>query len=191
MAYPDKGSVGLATRNSGGLVRFGVTAAAASAVLYTAVVLFGVNEASPSDVGVDGDRDTSVVHIRPHDSAASGARQKLPQASPAPARHRPQATTSVTKTLATAPRPRASRPTETSAPMPLATAPRPVAEATAPKAGVTPPTSPMAPAAPSPVTLPSITVPSVTVPSVTVQLPLPPQTLSAAPQLPGVSDLPG
>jgi hypothetical protein len=187
--------VGLATHNPRGQVRFGVTAAAASAVLYGALVLLGVNAASSSDVGGDGDRDTSVVLIRPHDTAAPGPAQRLPQASPGSARHqgtaktRPHATVGV-GSPATKPRPASTpaQPGAASAPPEAKSDPR--SQPSTPKQSteqkpileVTPPKLPPP--------LPDVPLPTVTVPSLPVPLPSPP-ALPPTPSLPGVSDLPG
>jgi hypothetical protein len=193
-AYPDKGSVGLATHNPGGHVRFGVTATAASAVLYCAVVLLGVKAASPSLLDRGSDRDTSVVLIRPHDSAASATRQRLPQASPGRTRqqHR-NAVTVRTPTLgagssASAPRPAAApadvpaRGAETTSQSSSRTETA-VEEKPKPLLEVTPPTLP--PPAPE------IRLPTVSMPSLPVPLPETPTLLPAAPQVPELSDLPG
>jgi hypothetical protein len=88
MDYPDKGTMGLAKRNPGGQVRLGLSATAASAVLYSAIVLFGVGSASPSAPGVGPDRRASVVLIPGRADIVSGSVQRLPQASPEPGRKR-------------------------------------------------------------------------------------------------------
>src|SRR6266550_692354 len=87
MDYPDKGVVGLAKRNPGGQLRLGLSATAGSAVLYSAIVLFGVGSASPSAPDVSGpDRRASVLLIPGRTDIVSGSVQKLPQASPEPGR---------------------------------------------------------------------------------------------------------
>lgn len=195
-AYPDKGSVGLATHTPGGHVRFGVTATAASAVLYGAVVLLGVKAASPSALGRGGDRDSSVVLIRPHDSPASGPRQRLPQASPGPERQR-------TEKKARRPSPPVGLGTRPSVPRPASTPAQPAVPAR-PRATESKPSSP-APTQtstattplleltpPSPEPLPA--VPQITLPEVPAGIPALPVPLVAAPalpQLPAVSELPG
>ncbi len=87
MDYPDKGLMGLAKRNPGGQMRLGLSATAGSAVLYSAIVLFGVGSASPSAPDVGGpDRRASVVLIPGRADIVSGSAQRLPQASPEPGR---------------------------------------------------------------------------------------------------------
>jgi hypothetical protein len=88
MDYPDKGTMGLAKGNPGGQVRLGLSATAASAVLYSAIVLFGIGSASPSAPGVGPDRRASVVLIPGHADIVSGSVPRLPQASPEPGRNR-------------------------------------------------------------------------------------------------------
>jgi hypothetical protein len=77
--------MGLAAQHPGGQVRFGVSATVASAVLYSAVVLFGLGPASPSAQGRETDRNSTVVRV-PRDPAVSGPAQRQPQVSPGPAR---------------------------------------------------------------------------------------------------------
>jgi len=108
MDYPDKGVMGLAKRNPGGQMRLGLSATAGSAVLYSAIVLFGVGSASPSATDVSGpDRRASVVLIPVRTDIVSGSVQKLPQASPEPGRtgsrvrpHRPGSAVGPTATPA-------------------------------------------------------------------------------------------
>jgi hypothetical protein len=108
MAYPDKGGMGLARRNPGGQLRLGLSATAGSAVLYSAIVLFGVGSASPSAPDVSGpDHRASVMLIPGRTDIVSGFVQKLPQASPEPGRtgsrvrpHRPGSTVGPTATAA-------------------------------------------------------------------------------------------
>jgi len=187
--------VRLATHNPGGRVRFGVTATAASAVLYSAVVLLGVKAASPSVLDLGGDGDQSVVLIRPHDSAATDRGQRLPQASPRSARHQSHVTGQAPSvgagTRSTAPQPAGapaeqptpsapapSRPADTKTQSAAPTSQTPTAEKETPLVEVMPPQP-----------VPGVTLPSVTVPSPPVQLPQTP-ALPAVPQLP-VSNLPG
>jgi hypothetical protein len=66
-------------------VRFGLSATAAAAVLYGAVILFGLGPAPPSALGRNDDRSASVVRV-PHDPAVSGPVQRGPQPSTGPAR---------------------------------------------------------------------------------------------------------
>src|SRR2546428_4697240 len=108
MDYPDKGLMGLAKRNPGGQVRLGLSASAGSAVLYSAIVLFGVGSASPSAPDVGGpDRRASVMLIPGRADIVSGSAQRLPQASPEPGRtpsrarpHRPPSAVGSTATPA-------------------------------------------------------------------------------------------
>ena len=79
--------MGLATHNPNGQGRLGLSAAVASAVLYSVVVLFGVGPASPSAPGAAVDHRSSVVLASLHDPAVTGPGQRLPQASPGPVRH--------------------------------------------------------------------------------------------------------
>jgi hypothetical protein len=81
--------MGLVARNPGDAVRLGFSATAASAVLYSAVVLLGLGAASPSAQGREAGRDPSVVRV-PRDPAVRGPAQRLPQVSPGPARHHSQ-----------------------------------------------------------------------------------------------------
>src|SRR5206468_4584276 len=81
--------MGLARHNPGGQVRLGLSASAGSAVLYSAIVLFGVGSASPSAPDVGGpDRRASVALIPGRVDIVSGSAQRLPQASPEPGRTR-------------------------------------------------------------------------------------------------------
>jgi hypothetical protein len=182
--------VGLATHNPGGQVRFGVTATAASAVLYGAVVLLGVKEASPSVLDDDGDRSPAVVLIHQHDSAVPGPRQKLPQASPGPERQRTQPSQHSTR-IGIGSRPNAPRPASAPA-QPTKPAPSRATESKPSKPATTAPApsqtlQPMLEVTPPPLPVPEVTLPPVTVPSPLLPLPETP----ALPQLPGASDLPG
>src|SRR6266699_889178 len=80
--------MGLAKHNPGGQWRLGLSATVASAVLYSAIVLFGVGSASPSATDAARDPHASAVLIRAHADTVSGSVQRLPQASPEPRRHR-------------------------------------------------------------------------------------------------------
>jgi hypothetical protein len=73
--------VGSAAQHSGGQLRLGVSATVASAVLYGAVVLFGLGPASPSAHGSEADRGSPVVRV-PRDPAVSRPGSRLPQVSP-------------------------------------------------------------------------------------------------------------
>lgn len=175
--------MGLATHNPGGQVRFGISATAASAVLYSAVVLFGVSSASPLALDSDSDRGGSVVLIPTHDTAVSGPEQKLPQASPGPVRHHAGQAVRTPRvgvgSRSSAPRP-TSGPTQPSNPA----SPRTTESQPAKPTSTSAPTSTVVEVkAP---TLPEPTLPTVTLPTLPVELPETP----ALPQLPGL-DLPG
>src|SRR2546425_12232241 len=79
--------MGLARHNPSGHWRLGLSATAASAVLYSAIVLFGVGSASPSALDAARDPHASAVLILAHADTVSGSVQRLPQASPEPRRH--------------------------------------------------------------------------------------------------------
>jgi hypothetical protein len=172
MAYPDKGAVGLATRNPGGKLRLGLSAVAASAALYSAVVLFGVGSASPVALDTGGDRHASVVLISRQADTVFGSVQRLPQASPEPGRHRSRLQR---------PRPRAGVGSATSPVPSTAELPPPVIprgpESVSPSLTGSSPASVAAP-------LPSVAVIAVPVP----ELPLPLPELQLQPQ---PLDLPG
>jgi hypothetical protein len=166
--------MGLATHNPSGEVRLVLSATAASAVLYGAVVLFGAGSPSPVALDVGGSaRHASVVLIPKHADTVPGPVQKLPQASPGPRRHRSQ----------TRPHPRRPATGSTTSP-----APRNV--------GSPPPPTPQPPRAPTRVQAeapapqsndrsadpiaeprPSVAIPTVTVP----ELPLLPHAPPLAP----------
>ena len=65
--------MGLAKHNPGGQWRLGLSATAASAVLYSAIVVFGVGSASPSAPGAGRDPHASAVLIQPHADTVSGS----------------------------------------------------------------------------------------------------------------------
>jgi hypothetical protein len=173
---------------------------AASAVLYSAVVLLGVKAASPSVLDRGGGGDQPVVLIRPHDSAVPGPRKRLPQASPGPARHQGRGTqesrTIGGGTLSSAPQPQSTTPQPSSPSAP--TSPRPTESkaqsSTTPRPAEQKPILEVKPSTlPPPVSelpVPTVTVPAVTIPNPPVQLPQTP-ALPTVPQLPGVSYLPG
>ena len=171
MDYPDKGVMGLARHNPSGQVRLGLSATAASAVLYSAIVLLGVGSASPSALDAGGNRHKSVVLIPRHADTVSGSVQKLPQASPEPGRHPPpRARTQQTPT--------AVRPTSSTAPT-VGSPPPPVpprgTESVSPRSVTDSATA----GAPAP--LPDVTVPTLPV----AVLPVP-----VLPELPAVPPLP-
>ena len=166
--------MGLA-RNKGEL-RLGLSATVASAVLYSAIVLFGVGSASPSATDAGRDPNASAVLIQGHAETVSGSVQRLPQASPEPRRHRAHT--------------RARRPRAGVAPAQTSAAPSPVAAPTPASPHVTESKSPSvgSSTAVSVVdALPVVPVPVVPVPPVTVPLPELPVTL---PELPGTQPLP-
>ena len=188
MDYPDKGVMGLAKRNPGGQMRLGLSATAGSAVLYSAIVLFGVGSASPSATDVSGpDRRASVALIPGRTDIVSGSVQKLPQASPEPGRqrsrvrpHRP-GRSGVEST--------ASPTSSTVESAPPAPAPPRGTESASPSVRVPS-------AAPVAVPLPSLEVPTVSAPEPAVPLPLPLPALPVPPlplpqPLPLPLDLPG
>jgi hypothetical protein len=160
--------VGLAKHNPSGHWRLGLSATAASAVLYSAIVLFGVGSASPSAPAAGRDPHASAVLIQPQADTVSGSAQRLPQASPEPRRHRlrarasrprtgivpPAPTSSATATIA-APAPASPRKTESESPSITGSAAASVAEA------------------PPVVSLPLISPPVVTVPVPDLPVPLP------------------
>jgi hypothetical protein len=167
--------MGLATRNPGGAVRLVLSATAASAVLYAAIVLFGVGSASPSTLDTGGShRHASVVLTRSHVVIVSGSVQKLPQASPEPGRTRP-------RVRPHRPRPAVVDATKPDAPLAVENEPAPV-----PTRGTEsgPPSADSSPADPVAVPVP-VPAPSVAIPAVPVlALPLPLPALSAPPALP-------
>jgi hypothetical protein len=166
--------MGLA-RNKGEL-RLGLSATVASAVLYSAIVLFGVGSASPSAPDAGRDPHASAVLIQGHADTVSGSVQRLPQASPEPRRHRSRA--------------RASRPRTGVAPAQTSAAPSPVAAPTPASPHVTESASPRvgsSTAVSAVDALPVVPVPVVPVPPVTVPLPELPVTL---PELPATQPLP-
>ena len=166
--------MGLA-RNKGEL-RLGLSATVASAVLYSAIVLFGVGSASPSAPDAGRDPNASAVLIQGHADTVSGSVPRLPQASPEPRRHRAHT--------------RARRPRTGVAPAQTSSAPSPVA---APAPGFPRVTESESPSVASSTTasvvdaLPVVPVPVVPVPPVTVPLPDLPVTL---PELPATQPLP-
>jgi hypothetical protein len=180
--------MGLARRNPGGQWRLGLLATAASAVLYSAIVLFGVGSASPSALGAGGDRYPSVVLIPRHADTVSGSVQKLPQASPEPGRrHFPRHVRKPRSGLV--PRtPRAVPPTVESAPSPAPAR----GSAASPDVAKSSTASVLLPAQVLP--LPEVPVPVVTVPELPVPLPELPVQLPdlpvKLPDLPATPSLP-
>jgi hypothetical protein len=174
--------MGLARRNPGGQWRLGLSATAASAVLYSAIVLFGVGSASPSALGAAGDRYPSVVLIPQHADTVSGSVQKLPQASPEPGRrHFPRHVRTPRSGVVPTTR-RAAPPTVESAP------PSAPARGSTASPGLTKSSTASALVPVQVVPLPEVPVPVVTVPELPVSLPELPVQL---PELPvKLPDLP-
>lgn len=175
--------MGPAVHKSSGQMRLSLSATAAAAVLYGAVVVFGLGPASPLSLGRGDDTAVPVVHV-PHDSAVSGPVQRLPQVSPGPERHR-----------AKLQKQRSSTRAETNAP---AQTPRPDAPATPPRGPVSTPapsgnspnqSQPSDPTvsvlSSTPLPEPELTVPTISLPTIELPPPLPP-----APTLPAVPSLP-
>ena len=167
--------MGLARHNPGGQLRLGLSATAGSAVLYGAIVVFGIGSASPSALDADRGPHASVVLVPPHADIVPGSVRKLPQASPEPGRHRSRVRThsrgvEVWLTASPAPptverpspQPAAPRATEPRSPSVNSSSTAPVA---APQPSVTLPTLP---APELPVALPALPV------SPALPLPLPP-----------------
>ncbi len=169
--------MGLARHNARGQVRLGLSATAGSAVLYSAIVLFGVGAASPLALDAGGDRHASIVLLPRHVDTVSGSAQKLPQASPEPGRQRSRLRPHQPRVrVGSAPTSTAPSTVEIPPPAP------PRATAAAPSVSVASlPTGPAAlplPAAP----LPDVAIPTVPAP----ELPLPlPELPAPSLQLPG------
>jgi hypothetical protein len=184
--------MGLARHNPRGQTRLGLSATAGSAVLYSAIVVFGIGSASPSALDVGGDRHRSVVLVPGHADIVPGSVKKLPQASPEPGRHRARV------------RPKSARPEVVSTTPPAAPAvvetqlpatPPRGKESTSP-AVTSPPAVTNSPTAPVAETILTLTVPTLTVPELPAPLPalpLPPVPEPAVPPLPVALplDLPG
>jgi hypothetical protein len=173
------GSMGLAKHKAG--VRLSLSATVASAVLYSAIVLFGVGSASPSAPDAARDPHASAVLIQGPADTVAGSVQRLPQASPEPRRDR-------SRTRARQPRTGVA-PAETSAAPstvvgPTSAAPR-ATESESPSSVASSPTVSVADPPPV-VTVPVIQVPTVTVPP----LPELPVTLPELPDLPAPPPLP-
>ena len=178
--------MGLARHNPGGQTRLGLSATAGAAVLYCAIVVFGIGSASPSALDVGGDRHRSVVLVPGHADIVPGSVKKLPQASPEPGRHRSRVR----------PQPRRTEVESTTAPAPAAAeSPRSPApprgkESTSPAVSSSS-TAPVAEPTPG-LTIPTLTVPELPppLPTLPVQLPelnVPPPPLPVTLPL----DLPG
>jgi hypothetical protein len=163
-----------------GELRLGLSATVASAVLYSAVVLFGVGSASPSALDAGGDRHPPVVLVYGQADAVSGSVLRLPQASPEPRRkhssvrsHRPRKVVVATATPAATPGAESPPPPVP----PRATESAPAKDTDSSTAAVVEPVVS--------VPVPALPVPELTVPTVPVpQLPVPLPELPAPPPLP-------
>ncbi len=176
--------MGLAKHNPGGQWRLGLSATAASAVLYSAIVLFGVGSASPSALDAARDPHASAVLILPHADTVSGSVQRLSQASPEPRRHHSPAQAGRPRAGVT-PAPASSAPSATESPKPAS--PR-QESATSSGVNVSSSASVVEPAPTVTVTAPVVPLPPVTItlPELPVQLP----TVPAPPALPLPLQLP-
>jgi len=176
VAYPDKGVMGLATHK--GEVRLGLSAIVASAVLYGAIVLFGVGSASPSAPDTAArDPHASAVLIQPHADTVSGSVQRLPQASPEPRRQGLRVRADRPRTVV-APAPTSSAPSATANPTAAVVSPR---QTESESRSTTP-----GPATPSAEPLLGVWVPPVSLPTVTVTLPELPVQLPETPAVPSL-----
>jgi hypothetical protein len=167
--------MGLARHNPGGQLRLGPSATAGSAVLYSAIVVFGIGFASPSALDVDSDRHASVVLVPQHADTVPGSVRKLPQASPEPGRHRSRVRARPHRTEVGS----KASPTQSTVerPSPQPTAPR----ATEPRSPSVTSSSTAPVAAPQP----SVAVPTLAGPELPVPVPaLPPLPVSPALPLP-------
>ena len=172
--------MGLARHNPGGQVRLGLSATAGSAVLYSAIVVFGIGSASPSAPDVGRDRNASVVLVSRHADIVPGSVKKLPQASPEPGRHRSRVRT----------HPRRTEVGSTTSPAPPTVESEP---APAPPRGKesAPPRVSDSSTAPVAAPLPSVSVPALPVPELPAPLPVPEVPAPPLPPLPLPLDLPG
>jgi hypothetical protein len=175
--------VGPAANTSSGETRLGLSATAAAAVLYGAVVLFGLGPTSPLALDREGDLPAPVVQV-PHDAAAPGPELRRPQASPGPARPRQSSRpgrdkNAVQPAVSAKPTVAPETPDQPTAPRPPATASQPHS---APAKKDTVGTSPT----------PTVTVPGPELPITTpsVELPDPGSLLPPVPPLPQTPPLP-
>ena len=90
-AYPDKGRVGAAAHRSGGQARFFLSATAAAAALYGAVVVFGLGPSSPTALGESNARPDQTVRVHVSGPPAPRPALRGPQPSAGPARRHPRA----------------------------------------------------------------------------------------------------
>jgi hypothetical protein len=172
--------MGLAKHNRGGQWRLGLSATAASAVLYSAIVLFGVGSASPSAPAAGRDPRASAVLAQPDAHTLTGSAQRLPQASPEPRRHRLRAPADRRRT-GVAPALTSSAPSAVASPTPAS--PR---ETESESPGVASPATASVAAAPPVVSVPPLSLPTVTVtvPELPVQLPDVPVPVLVPPPVP-------
>jgi hypothetical protein len=181
--------VGPAAHTSSGHLRLPLSSTAAAAVLFGAVVVFGLRPASPLALGPDRIDAAPVVRV-PHDVTASGPEQRGPQPSPGPERLRTPVKTRQTWTPV-AQRPTATRPVaeQPSGPRTPGSTPPARPPATPLVQPPTPPPEVAATALPEPPgPLPEVTVPTLTVPPLPPLPPLP----APLPELPPAPlDLPG
>jgi hypothetical protein len=158
-------------------VRLGLSATAAAAVLYGAIILFGLGSASPSALSPNGESRTPVVHL-PHDSAASGPALRLPQVSPGPGRQRsrkPSPSSAGSITTVSAPlTEQPGHPVPASGEPPAAAVSAPSSPAAAPSTQAAEPSVVEVTVTVAEVTLPEVTLPPVTLPPVPAVPPLPP-----------------
>jgi len=169
-------------------MRFGLSAAAAAAVLYGAVVLLGLGPGFPVALGRSHARGPSVVRVQAHDSVVSGPAQRGPQPSPGPARHRASTAArvrvrkSATKAAASPRRVPHRRPPDAAHPAAISRPPAAPSPSQSQPVELAVPL-PDLPAAPPQLTPPVTTVPTVTLPALPPPLPqLPP--LPPTPPLP-------
>lgn len=162
--------MGLARGNPGGQTRLGLSATAGSAVLYGAIVVFGIGSATPSALDVGGDRHGSVVLVPGHADIVPGSVKKLPQASPEPGRHRSH-TRARQRGIGVAPAETSSAPSTIAAPTPKSPESPRVTESESPSAASSTPASVSDP--PLVVTVPVLPVPAVTVPLPELPVPVP------------------
>jgi hypothetical protein len=176
--------MGLARHNPSGQVRLGLSATAGSAVLYSAIVVFGIGSASPSALDVDRDRNASVVLVPRHADIVPGSVKKLTQASPEPGRHRSLVRPHTLRTeveSTTAPAPAAVE-------SPLSPAPPRGKESASPSVSA-PSTVPVAEPVPT-VAVPTLSVPELPLPLPELPLPLPEVPVPPLPELPVSPSLP-
>jgi hypothetical protein len=183
--------MGYAAQHPGGQFRFGLSATVASAVLYGAVVVFGLGSASPSTQGRATDRSSPVVRVPP-DRAVSRPGKRLPQVSPGPARRPSHArvhrgSEQVTTVVAT---PIAGGESEKGSTPPARPQPKSQGAITGTSEVQSPSPTNSPPAEPNPV----VTVPElqVTVPDLPVTVPTPPLPPPPTPsvQVPATPSLP-